>query len=94
MLIIFLLSFSITDAHFKLLIYENRGSLLVIGWIPALKRKAQQQACALCGRVIKSKAIKQKVGGTYFIFDKGECAIILKRLHSVYGDDFCAMLKG
>jgi hypothetical protein len=59
-----------------------------------LKTKGQQQqTCALCGRVIKASIIKQKVGGAYYIVDKDECAIILKRLHSVYGNDFCLMLK-
>jgi folate-binding Fe-S cluster repair protein YgfZ len=53
----------------------------------------QQQTCDLCGRVLKTSIIKQKVGGTYYIVDKDECAIILKRLHSVYGNDFCMMLK-
>jgi len=54
-----------------------------------------QQTCALCGRVIKASAIKQKVGGgvAYYIVDKDECATILKRLHGVYGNDFCLMLK-
>ncbi len=66
---------------------------MVVGWIHRLKNKGQQ-TCALCGRVIKASAIKQKVGGVdYYIVDKDECATILKRLHSVYGNDFCMMLK-
>jgi hypothetical protein len=58
-----------------------------------LKSKRQQTTCALCGKVIKVNIIKQKVGGAYYIVDKDECAIILWRLHSVYGNDFCMMLK-
>jgi len=59
-----------------------------------LKSKGpQQQKCALCGRVIKANSIKQKIGVTYYIVDKDECAIILKRFHSVYGNDFCMLLK-
>lgn len=75
---------------FKLLIYKNRVSFSSHWRNTALKSKIQQEACAVCGLVIRSPAVKQKVGGTYFIFDKDECAVILKRLHSVYGDDiFC-----
>jgi hypothetical protein len=65
---------------------------MVVGWIHTLKSKGQQ-TCALCGRVIKANTIKQKVGGNYYIVDKDECAKILRRLHSVYGNDFCMMLK-
>ncbi len=54
----------------------------------------EQETCAVCGRVIKSGIIRQKVGGAYFVFDKDDCAIILKKLHSVYGNDFCMMLRG
>jgi hypothetical protein len=58
-----------------------------------LKSKRQEQTCDLCGRIIKAKTIKQKVGGAYYIVDKEQCATILRRLHSVYGSDFCLMLK-
>jgi hypothetical protein len=57
-----------------------------------LKGKGKQ-TCALCGRVIKASILKKKVGGAYYIVDKDQCAIILRRLHSVYGDDFSMMLK-
>jgi hypothetical protein len=53
----------------------------------------QQQTCAICGRPIKTSIIKQKVGTAYYMVDKDECAVILKRLHGVYGNDFCLMLK-
>ncbi len=49
--------------------------------------------CALFGRVLKTNTIKQKVSGTYYIVNKDECAIILKRLHSVYDNDFCMMFR-
>jgi hypothetical protein len=55
----------------------------------------QQQTCAICGRPIKTNniIIKQKIGTEYYLFDREECATILKKLHSVYGNDFCMMLK-
>ncbi|HEX2170590.1 MAG TPA: hypothetical protein VHF65_09860 [Nitrososphaera sp.] len=52
-----------------------------------------QQICVVCGRVIKAEAIKQRVGGNYYVVDKDECAMILKRFHSVYGNEFCMMLR-
>ena len=58
-----------------------------------LKSKGQQQGCAICGRPIKTSIIKQKVGEAYYMVDKDECATLLKRFHSVYGNDFCLMLK-
>jgi hypothetical protein len=65
---------------------------ILIGGIHVLKTK-RQQTCALCGRVIKANAINQEIGGAYYIVDKDQCAKILNRLHSVYGNDFCMMLK-
>jgi hypothetical protein len=58
-----------------------------------LKSNAQQQICAICGRPIKASIAKQKIGEDYYAVDKDECAKILKRIHSVYGNDFCLMLK-
>jgi len=43
--------------------------------------------------VIRASTIKQKIGGSYYIFDEQQCAIILKRLHSIYGNDFCSMFR-
>jgi hypothetical protein len=65
---------------------------MVVGWVNTLKGKGQQ-TCALCGRVIKASTIKKKVGGAYYIVDKDQCATILRRLHRVYGNDFCMMFK-
>ncbi|MDQ4101479.1 MAG: hypothetical protein M3115_04755 [Thermoproteota archaeon] len=54
----------------------------------------RNQTCALCGRIIKeANIITEKIGKAYYRVDKDQCAMILKRLHSVYGDDFCMMLK-
>jgi hypothetical protein len=53
----------------------------------------RQQTCAICGRPIKTSIIRQKVGTDSYVVDKDECAVILKRLHSVYGNDFCMLLK-
>jgi hypothetical protein len=47
----------------------------------------------MCGRAIKTGVIEQKVGEAYYMVDKDECATILKRFHSVYGNNFCLMLK-
>jgi hypothetical protein len=58
-----------------------------------LRTEGQQQRCALCGRIIEASAIKQELGGTDYIVDKEQCAILLKRFYSVYGNDFCLMLK-
>lgn len=58
--------------------------------------KGQQQQdhiCAICGRPAKTSIFKQKIGDTYYIVDKDECATLLKRFHSVYGNDFCLMFK-
>lgn len=68
------------------------NSFIVIGQRHTLKRK-RQQTCALCGRAIKENAIKQEIGGSYYIADKDHCAMVLHRLHSVYGNDFCMMLN-
>jgi hypothetical protein len=59
------------------------------------KEQQQQQdhICAICGRPAKTSIFKQKVGDTYYIVDKDECATLLKRFHSVYGNDFCLMFK-
>jgi hypothetical protein len=65
---------------------------MIIGRTHTLKRK-RQQTCDLCGRVIKANAIKQEIGGAYYIVDKDHCAMVLNRLRSVYGDDFCMTLK-
>jgi hypothetical protein len=58
------------------------------------EEEEQQQTCAICGRPIKANMVKQKVGEAYFVIDKSGCARILKKLYSVYGNDFCLMLKG
>ncbi|MGH9989874.1 MAG: hypothetical protein ACREAS_05490 [Nitrososphaera sp.] len=56
-------------------------------------RQQQDHRCAICGRPAKTSIFKQKVGDTYYIVDKKECATFLKRFHSVYGNDFCLMFK-
>jgi len=66
---------------------------LHIDCIPELKGDIQQQKCAICGRPIKTTIAKLKIGEDYYAVDKEQCANILKRIHSVYGNDFCMMLK-
>jgi hypothetical protein len=56
-------------------------------------KNERKQTCALCGRIVKANIHKYKVGEDYYIVDKDECATILRRLHSVYGSNFCVMLK-
>jgi hypothetical protein len=57
------------------------------------QQQQQRQRCAMCGRAINTGVIEQKIGEAYYMVDKDECAIILKRFHSVYGNNFCLMLK-
>ena len=49
-----------------------------------------QYNCALCGKLIEKSSdfIKEKIGGRNFRFDTSDCAVMFKRLLSVYGDDF------
>ena len=48
-----------------------------------------QNNCALCGKLIeKSSDLRETIGGRKFRFDTSDCAVMFKRLLSVYGDDF------
>ena len=49
-----------------------------------------QNNCALCGKLIEKSSdfIKETIGGRNFRFDTSDCAVMFKRLLSVYGDDF------
>ncbi|CAN5477851.1 hypothetical protein BH18THE2_BH18THE2_35370 [soil metagenome] len=49
-----------------------------------------QNNCVLCGKPIgkPSDYIKETIGGRNFRFDTSDCAVMFKRLLSVYGDDF------
>jgi hypothetical protein len=47
----------------------------------------------LCGKPIKDEAttkIIEEIDGTSYMFDRKECALILKKFRSVYGSDFLA----
>ena len=47
--------------------------------------------CALCGNPIRESSyasIKEKIGGTSYEFDTKDCAVMFKRFHAIYGDEF------
>jgi hypothetical protein len=49
-----------------------------------------QKECVMCGRLIKKDSITEDIDGVPHSFDKRECAMLLKKLRSVYGGDFLA----
>lgn len=53
----------------------------------------RKDVCALCGKPVGSGGITQEVNGFAYTFDKEECVLTLKKLKSVYGADFCVILK-
>jgi hypothetical protein len=54
----------------------------------------RKDVCALCGKPVESGGgILQEINGFAYTFDKEECALTLKKLKSVYGADFCVILK-
>jgi len=64
----------------------------------------RKDVCALCGKPVGSGGggggrggggggITQEINGVAYTFDKEECALTLKKLKSVYGADFCVILK-
>ena len=45
--------------------------------------------CAMCGKAIASKPhTVEQVDGLEYAFDSGDCALIFKKIRSVYGDGF------
>jgi two-component system, OmpR family, sensor histidine kinase VicK len=47
--------------------------------------------CALCGNQIQrstSAPVEERIGGTSYKFDTKDCAIMFKRFHAIYGNDF------
>src|ERR671910_1406032 len=53
--------------------------------------KSLLKECALCGtRIQKSTSapVEESIGGTSYMFDTKDCAIMFKRFHAIYGDDF------
>lgn len=46
-------------------------------------------ACILCGRPIRGLPLIEKIDGKEYAFGSRECALMLKKLKSVYGSDFC-----
>src|SRR5829696_2259770 len=57
-----------------------------------VKSKSLLKECALCGNQIQkstsSPSVEESIGGTSYIFDTKDCAIMFKRFHAIYGDDF------
>ena len=56
-----------------------------------MNSKSLLRECALCGIQIKNSAstpVEESIGGTSYIFDTKDCAIMFKRFHAIYGDDF------
>jgi hypothetical protein len=49
-------------------------------------------SCAMCGRSFKGARVVEEINGFSYSFDKKECAIIMQKLYSVYGNDFCASI--
>ena len=53
--------------------------------------KSLLKECALCGSQIQkstSVPVEERIGGTSYQFDTKDCAIMFKRFHAIYGDDF------
>jgi hypothetical protein len=45
--------------------------------------------CAMCGKAIASKPYTvEQVDGLEYAFDSGDCALIFKKIRSVYGEGF------
>ena len=69
-----------------------------------LDNKSSNNNCALCGKILfskkeeKSKAVEGEkeeiINGVHFRFDTKDCAIMFKRLRSVYGDSKFKELLG
>ena len=56
-----------------------------------MNSKSLLKECALCGNQIQnstSAPVKESIGGTSYMFDTKDCAIMFKRFHAIYGDDF------
>jgi two-component system, OmpR family, sensor histidine kinase VicK len=56
-----------------------------------MNSKSLLKECALCGNQIQestSAPVEESIGGTSYIFDTKDCAIMFKRFHAIYGDDF------
>jgi len=48
--------------------------------------------CAMCGKPIHSSPIVDIVNGTSYSFEKEQCRLLLRKLKSVYGAEFCVEL--
>ena len=56
-----------------------------------MNSKSLLKECALCGNEIQkstSAPVEESIGGTSYTFDTKDCAIMFKRFHAIYGDDF------
>lgn len=50
-------------------------------------------SCVLCGKpLVRGNKIAEEVNGTVYLFDRQDCVVLLKKLVSVYGADFCQIL--
>ncbi|MCI0565064.1 MAG: hypothetical protein MN733_41895 [Nitrososphaera sp.] len=49
--------------------------------------------CVMCGRTFKEARVVEEINGSKYFFDKQECAVIMRKLNSVYGNDFCASVQ-
>lgn len=54
----------------------------------ARKSSISQDTCVMCGRTFKESRIMEEINGSTYFFDRKECAIMLKKFKSVYGNDF------
>src|ERR687891_2224747 len=53
--------------------------------------KSLLKECALCGNQIQkstSAPVQERIGETSYTFDTKDCAIMFKRFHAIYGEDF------
>ena len=56
-----------------------------------MNSKSLLKVCALCGNQLQNSAstpVEEKIGGSSYMFDTKDCAIMFKRFHAIYGDDF------
>jgi hypothetical protein len=54
---------------------------------------AGDSSCVLCGKpLVPGNKIAEEVNGTVYLFDRPDCVVLLKKLVSVYGADFCRIL--
>jgi hypothetical protein len=51
---------------------------------------ANDSSCVLCGKpLVRGNKIAEEINGTVYLFDSPDCVVLLRKLVSVYGPEFC-----